>query len=327
MNVGERASANENPAVNACRSDTGTDAGDGGAPSCCEELALNIGGVSKTFARTDRAGRKGDPASPILKLLRRVGPPWRRGQMRRVVSDVTLRMQPGEVLGVLGPNGCGKSTLVRMVSTLLIPDEGRISVFGHDVVRNSMQVRRLINRVSVDAAFFKKLSAMENLLYSMRLYSVPPADGLPRAKEILRLLGFEEENLDGPMEQLSRGQQQKVAITRAFLSSPALLLLDEPTTGLDPKSKKDVASFLNNLRTERKITVLLTTHDMDEAEKLCDRIAILNRGRLVALGTAGELKAAARKDEDAPLPTLEDVFIALAGERLEDADEIETGGE
>jgi len=126
--------------------------------------------------------------------------------------------------------------------------------------------------------FSKKLSAMENLLYSARLYSVPPESGLRTAREILALLGFDEENLDNSMEQLSRGQQQKVAIARAFLSSPRLLLLDEPTTGLDPKSKKDVAAFINKLRAEDDITMLLTTHDMDEAEALCDRIVILNKG-------------------------------------------------
>ena len=210
-----------------------------------------------------------------------------------------------------------------MISTLLIPDEGHIDVFGNDVVRDTLAVKRIINRVSVDAAFFKKLSALENLLYTARLYAIPPDVGMRKAREILHLLGFDAENLDNSMEQLSRGQQQKVAITRAFLTSPRLVLLDEPTTGLDPKSKKDVGAFINRLRSEQDVTLLLTTHDMAEAEALCDRIAILNRGKLVALGTAQELKESARRRPEDPLPTLEEVFLKLAGEKLEDADEKE----
>jgi ABC-2 type transport system ATP-binding protein len=214
-----------------------------------------------------------------------------------------------------------------MISTLLTPDEGRITVFGMDVTEQSqvMAIKRLINRVSVDAAFFKKLSAMENLLYTARLYAIDADQGMRKAREILDQLGFDAQNLDSSMEQLSRGQQQKVAIARAFLTSPRLVLLDEPTTGLDPKSKKEVAAFINRLREEQDITLFLTTHDMAEAELLCDRIAILNRGKLVALGTALELKLSARKSADDLLPSLEDVFLKLAGEKLEDADEIEEG--
>jgi ABC-2 type transport system ATP-binding protein len=187
----------------------------------------------------------------------------------------------------------------------------------------TMAIKRLINRVSVDAAFFKKLSAMENLLYTARLYAIDAVQGMQKARSILDELGFDAENLDSSMEQLSRGQQQKVAIARAFLTSPRLVLLDEPTTGLDPKSKKEVAAFINRLREEQDIALLLTTHDMAEAEALCDRIAILNRGKLVALGTAMELKLMAQKRFEDPLPSLEDVFLQLAGEKLEDADEIE----
>src|SRR5207248_6880412 len=135
---------------------------------------------------------------------------------------------------------------------------------------------------------FKKLSALENLLYTARLYDVDPDLALKKAGDILAILGFERENLNNSMEQLSRGQQQKVAIARAFLTSPRLVLLDEPTTGLDPKSKKDVEAFIKQLRAAKETTVLLTTHDMAEAEALCDRIAILNKGKLVALGTAAE---------------------------------------
>jgi ABC-2 type transport system ATP-binding protein len=292
------------------------------------DLALHVERVSKTFRRAvKRAG-----SSPRPTWRQRMS--WqgiRSGlasasagsESKRVVDNVSLTARRGEAIGVLGPNGCGKSTLVRMISTLLIPDEGRITVFGHDVVRDARRVKCLINRVSVDAAFFKKLSALENLLYTARLYDIEPSQAIEKADAILQALGFEREHLENSMEQLSRGQQQKVAIARAFLTSPSLVLLDEPTTGLDPKSKKDVEGFIKELRAAKETTVLLTTHDMAEAEALCDRIAILNKGKLVALGTAAELKERSRKPGSDVLPTLEEVFIELAGETIEQADEDE----
>jgi len=289
-----------------------------------EEIALLVEEVSKTFKRTEKRKRKPTKSRSWRERLRRNrATDAAASTQKRVVDRVSLWARRGESLGVLGPNGCGKSTLVRMISTLLIPDEGRIEVFGHDVVQEALEVKRIINRVSVDAAFFKKLSALENLLYTARLYSVEAEFAMGKAREILKLLGFDAENLDNSMEQLSRGQQQKVAIARAFLTDPRLILLDEPTTGLDPKSKQEVAAFINRLRAEKEVTILLTTHDMAEAEALCDRILILNRGKVVALGTAQELKEQARVTPEAPLPTLEEVFIALAGEKMEDADEKE----
>jgi ABC-2 type transport system ATP-binding protein len=299
------------------------------APLPGREVALQIEDVSKTFLRAAR--RPKTTSTPLswrqrmtwrgLRDRLKTGPP--RREKKRVVDNVSLTAHRGEALGILGPNGCGKSTLVRMISTLLIPDEGTTAVFGHDVVRDARAVKCLINRVSVEAAFFKKLSALENLLYTARLYDVEPEKALKKAGEILGVLGFDREHLDNSMEQLSRGQQQKVAIARAFLTSPRLVLLDEPTTGLDPKSKKDVEAFIRQLRASQDTTILLTTHDMAEAEALCDRIAILNKGRVVALGTATELKERFRKPESSQPPTLEEVFIELAGETIEQADEIE----
>src|SRR5579871_4482449 len=291
-------------------------------PSLESEIALWVENVSKTFTKTDKKAEKRHRPKTWREKLH-WNPHRLRPEKKRVVDSISLYARRGESLGVLGPNGCGKSTLVRMISTLLIPDEGRIEVFGHDVVQEALEVKRIINRVSVDAAFFKKLSALENLLYTARLYSVEAEFAMGKAREILKLLGFDAENLDNSMEQLSRGQQQKVAIARAFLTDPRLILLDEPTTGLDPKSKQEVAAFINRLRAEKEVTILLTTHDMAEAEALCDRILILNRGKVVALGTAQELKEQARVTPEAPLPTLEEVFIALAGEKMEDADEKE----
>ena len=238
-------------------------------------------------------------------------------QTRRAVDGVSLRVARGEIYGLLGANGSGKSTLIRAFSTLLTPDEGAVRVFGLDVRDDELAVKRLINRVSVEASFFKKLSAMENLVYAGRLYGVSPDVSRAKAMAILRRLGIGLDRMTEPLEKLSRGMQQKVAIARAFLSAPMLLLLDEPTTGLDIRSKREVQTFVRDLRLEHDATIVLTTHYLDEAERLADRIGILHEGRLVAEGTAEELRA--RYGASA----LEDVFMTATGKRLEEADEPE----
>ncbi|MFC3833197.1 MULTISPECIES: ABC transporter ATP-binding protein [Deinococcus] len=229
----------------------------------------------------------------------------------RAVDDVSFHVRRGEIYGVLGPNGSGKSTLIRAMSTLLIPDQGTVSVFGLDVVRDEAQVRRLLNRVSVDAAFYKKLSPRENLLYSAQLYGLDRHVAEERALVTLRRLGLKDKAFQEPLEEMSRGMQQKVAIARAFLTSPIVVLLDEPTTGLDPKSRRDVQEFVLELRDVHDATIILTTHDMPEAERLCDRIAFISGGKFVAEGTAEQLRALA-----GPGRTLEDAFIELTGEDL-----------
>ena len=245
--------------------------------------------------------------------------PWKRNGNSRTtvtaVKDISLEVRRGEVFGILGPNGSGKSTLVRCISTLLVPDKGAIAVFGHDVLADEMAVKRLINRVSVEASFFKKLTPMENLLYGARLYGVNAGEARQRAVEILTRLGLKENSLYRPMEEMSRGMQQKVAAARAFLTQPILLLLDEPTTGLDPRSKREVQDFLRDLRDTHDATILLTTHDMQEADALCDRIAILDEGRIVALDTPAGLKARVPRS-NGHQPTLEDVFMELTGKKL-----------
>jgi ABC-2 type transport system ATP-binding protein len=237
-----------------------------------------------------------------------------REGLRRAVDDVSLRVVRGEIYGLLGANGSGKSTLIRMFSTLLTPDSGAVRIFGLDIREDEDAVKRLINRVSVEASFFKKLSAMENLIYAGRLYGVGPDESRGKALAILRRLGVDIDRVNEPLEKLSRGMQQKVAIARAFLTAPTLLLLDEPTTGLDIRSKREVQTFVRDLRDEHDATIVLTTHDLDEAERLSDRIGILHDGRLVAEGTADELRA--RHGATA----LEDVFMSVTGRRLDEAD-------
>ncbi len=238
----------------------------------------------------------------------------------RAIDDVSFEVAKGEIFGILGPNGSGKSTLIRVLSTLLFPDAGSATIHGHDVVKDVANVQRLINRVSVDAAFFKKLSAYENLLYSARLYGVPMGTMKNEAQEILKKLDFDPKRFFDPLEDFSRGMQQKVAIARALLTQPMVILLDEPTTGLDPKSKRDVQAFIREINEKHNATVVLTTHDMDEADKLCDRIAIIDKGKFIELDTAANLKAkVADKHEN---PTLEDVFIDLTGKKLIKEDEV-----
>jgi ABC-2 type transport system ATP-binding protein len=231
------------------------------------------------------------------------------------VNDVSFDVHQGEIFGILGPNGSGKSTLIRLVATLLQPDGGTVTVFGHDVQEEEMAVKRLINRVSVEASFFKKLSPMENLLYAARLYGLSGKEVREQSVRILTRLGIEKRNITQPLEDMSRGMQQKVAIARAFLTRPALLLLDEPTTGLDPRSKREVQAFVEELRDSHSTTILLTTHDMKEAEALCDRVAILDEGSVVALNTPSQLKSmvTSSNGHDA---TLEDVFMELTGKAL-----------
>ena len=219
--------------------------------------------------------------------------------------------------GILGANGSGKSTLIRLISGLLTLDSGRVEVFGHDIERDEMEVKRLINRVSVDAAFFKKLSPMENLLFAARLYGLDGGVARRQTVAILERLGVSEKRLGRPVEQMSRGMQQKVAIARALLTSPTLLLLDEPTTGLDPRSKLDVQAFIEEINQTHDATIVLTTHDLAEAERLCSRITVLNDGRVVAEDTPDGLKTttAARLGRPA---SLEDVFMTYTGRSLDD---------
>jgi ABC-2 type transport system ATP-binding protein len=221
-------------------------------------------------------------------------------------------MKRGETVAILGQNGSGKSTLVRLLSTLLLHDGGSVTIFGHDVFRESRAVRRLVNRVSVEASFFKKMSAAENLSYAARYYGMTAKQTRGEIPRILDRVGFPSDRRNESMENLSRGMQQKVALARALLTSPVLLLLDEPTTGLDPRSKQEVQEFIREIRETHEATILLCTHDLAEAEALADRVGILDRGELIALAPADELKSRYEAD------TLEEAFFAATGRAFEE---------
>ena len=228
------------------------------------------------------------------EFIRRDGGRRMRGRRRRVAAlqGITFTIARGECVAVLGQNGSGKSTLVRLLSTLLISDGGSAHVFGIDVAAKPRNVQRLVNRVSVEASFFKRMSPIENLSYSARFYGLGPRETRARIPQILELVGFPPERGGEPMEDLSRGMQQKIALARALLTAPALLLLDEPTTGLDPRSKLRGAGVHPHPAKQHDSTILLCTHDMAEAEALADRIGILDRGGLVCLETAAEIRRA-----------------------------------
>jgi ABC-2 type transport system ATP-binding protein len=235
------------------------------------------------------------------------------GRRRRAaLNRVSFTIQRGECVAILGQNGSGKSTLVRLLSTLLLPDGGQARIFGRDVFKEARVVRRLVNRVSVEASFFKKMSAAENLAYAARFYGMGPGETRTKIPRILERVGFPPNRRGEAMENLSRGMQQKVALARALLTSPVLLLLDEPTTGLDPRSKQEVQTFIREIRERHDSTILLCTHDMKEAEELADRVGLLDRGELLFLEPVGDVL------ERYGVETLEEAFFAATGRTFED---------
>jgi len=257
--------------------------------------AVEVKNLRKEFRRRDRsAGR------------------FARRRRMAALHDVTFTIARGECVAILGQNGSGKSTLVRLLSTLLIDDGGEARIFGHDAFSDTKIIRQLVNRVSVEASFFKKMSASENLSYAARFYGMPPSQTRTAIPEILEKVGFPADRRGESMENLSRGMQQKVALARALLTSPVLLLLDEPTTGLDPRSKLEVQQFVREVRATHDATILLCTHDMAEAEALADRVGLLDRGELLFLEPVADVK------RRYGVQTLEEAFFAATGRTFEE---------
>ena len=267
--------------------------------------AVSAHGITKEYRRQ---GRK-------LRLRSKAGRP---AAPKRALDSVDLQIRRGEMLAIVGLNGSGKSTLIRILATLTIPDFGTAEVFGRDVVKDSQEVRRHVNRVSVEAAFFKEMSPWENLAYAARLYGRGGSGTRDEAIAVLQKLGLPKSTIDRPMKSLSRGQQQKVAIARSLLTSPSLLLMDEPTTGLDPRSKREVQDFVRNMHGETNATVVVSTHDLAEAETLCSRVIVLDRGRVLADASPKELRS---EFGDNGKASLEEVFLRLTGKTFEDDSE------
>jgi len=239
-------------------------------------LAIQTKDITKRFARS----------SGYRDLL-----PFRRKQWVTAVDRVSLDIGEGEFFGLLGPNGAGKTTLIKMLCCLVLPNSGTARVFGHDVVKEDAAVKKLVGLVSSEErSFYWRLSGRENLRFYASLYHIPRPKALARIDELLDLVGLSEK-ADIRFQNYSTGMRQKLAIARGLLSSPELLFVDEPTRSLDPVSARAVRSFLKEKVAGEKKTVILATHNLVEAEQLCDRLVIMDRGRVSALGSVRELRS------------------------------------
>lgn len=208
---------------------------------------------------------------------------------RLALDGLTFRVQPAEIFGLLGPNGSGKTTLFRILSTLMVPTSGHARIAGFDVAAEPSRVRQQTGIVFQATSLDIKLTVAENLMHQGHLYGLRGSRLQARAKEVLARVGLTDRAKD-MVETLSGGQKRRIELAKGLIHSPSVLLLDEPTTGLDPGARIDLWNYLRILRDEQGVTVLVTTHLMEEAES-CDRLAILSAGKLMAHGTPAELKA------------------------------------
>ncbi len=228
------------------------------------------------------------------------------------VDHLDLRIEPGVIFGLLGPNGAGKSTTVKMLTTLLPPSSGSALVAGHDIVHEAAEVRRHIGYVPQLVSADGALTGFENLRLSAQLYDVPSKERAARIADALGFMGLTDA-AHTLVRTYSGGMVRRLEVAQALLHRPAVLFLDEPTIGLDPMARHAVWERLLESRKRFAMTVLITTHDMEEAEQLCDRLAIMHAGRVAASGTAAELKRAV-----GPAATLDDVFAHYAGGAIAD---------
>jgi ABC-2 type transport system ATP-binding protein len=222
------------------------------------------------------------PAIAVENIVKRYGD-------FEAVKGVSFSVEEGEIFGLLGPNGAGKSTLIRMMTTLIPVTAGRAIVAGHDVTRDNNAVRRLIGVIPQALTSDQDLTVEENLSIYAKLYSVPRAQREKNIAEVLEAVDLTKWR-GAQTKTLSGGMRRRLEIARGLVHNPRIFFLDEPTTGLDPVSRIAVWEMLNNLKKSHNLTMLLTTHYMEEADRLCDRIAIVDHGTLVALGTPVELK-------------------------------------
>jgi ABC-2 type transport system ATP-binding protein len=227
------------------------------------------------------------------------------------VDGIDLEIPAGQVVGLLGPNGAGKTTTIRMITTLLPAKAGSIEVFGVDVTRRRMAVRRLIGYVPQQLSADSALTGRENVALFAKLFDVPRRHRAEQVESALTAVGLLSDG-DRPAGGYSGGMIRRLELAQALVSSPRLLILDEPTIGLDPIARSSVWERIEAIRAETGMTVLVTTHYMEEAEQYCDRIALMHRGRIRGLGSPAELEA-----ELGPGSTLDDVFRSMTGDQLD----------
>ena len=245
--------------------------------------------------------------SDVLPAVRCRGLTYAFGT-HRAVDDVDLSVRPGEMFGLLGPNGAGKTTTIRVLTTLLRVAPGVAHIFGRDVARERMSVRKLIGYVPQQLSAEAALTGRENVMLFARLFDVPRRERGDRVERALAATGMLE-HADRLVSTYSGGMVRRLELAQALVNRPRLLILDEPTIGLDPIARASVWDLIAELRAENGMTVLLTTHYMDEAEGLCDRVALMHRGRLRAEGSPSALKANLGADA-----TLDDVFRHHTGD-------------
>jgi len=227
------------------------------------------------------------------------------------VDGVTMEIRQGEMFGLIGPNGAGKSTLIKMLTTLLPPSSGSATIVGYDIVRQPGEVRRQIGYVPQLLSADGALTGNENMLLSARLYSIPRAERVPRITRALARMELTEV-ADRLVGHYSGGMIRRLEIAQNLLHRPKVLFLDEPTIGLDPAARETVWDHVRDLRESFRTTIVITSHHMEEIKELCDRIALIDRGRIAVVGTPAELKARV-----GPGATLDDVFIRLVGAKTE----------
>lgn len=215
------------------------------------------------------------------------------GPRNEVLRGIDLDIERGSIFGILGPNGAGKTTFLSILCTLLLPDRGKIQVLGMDVVKRGGQIRERINMSSGNANFLWSLTVRQNLTFYAMLYGLAGRDRRKRVNEAITLFALQS-CADTPFDQLSTGMKQRLALAKSMLNDPEILFLDEPTVGLDPQVSAKIRDQIRQIQRERGITLVLTTHNMAEAEYLCDRIAFLKEGRILTVGTAHELKRSVR---------------------------------
>jgi ABC-2 type transport system ATP-binding protein len=229
------------------------------------------------------------------------------------VDRVSFTVPEGVIFGFLGPNGAGKTTTIKMLTTVLKPSEGRLRVAGHDPVKEPLLVRGAFGIVFQDPSLDGELTAAENMELHGVLYRVPRAERRARIEALLRFVGLWERR-DDYVKRFSGGMRRRLEIARALQHRPRILFLDEPTAGLDPQTSNQIWEFIRALSRDEQVTVFFTTHYMEEAERVADRIAVIDHGRIVAEGTAAALR------EQTGGRTLEDAFIALTGHSIREAD-------
>jgi ABC-2 type transport system ATP-binding protein len=241
--------------------------------------------TSKPSAYADPEVESSSAPDPVISLEHVV----HRYENRSALNGVSFDVRPAELFGLLGPNGSGKTTLFRILSTLMVPTAGRAVVMGCDASEDAARLRRQIGVVFQAQSVDPKLTAYENLWHQGHLYGLRGTGLKARISEMLTRVGLAD-RAEERVETFSGGMQRRIELAKGLLHRPGVLLLDEPTTGLDPGARRDLWQYLQTLRDEEHVSVLVTTHLMEEAER-CDRLAILNQGNLVALGTPAELKS------------------------------------